>query len=220
LFQLEVGRLSGLFLISAMCFFTRSLCATVGVFHVFLLNRLFVYNGAWRWLRLFQNRVFKLSLEPTQHVRSGPELLNTMNITEDHPQEVWLDYVGLLRSNIYIYIYFFSNIISYIFILYVYIYMCVCVWATLKTCFSTGKLRHRNLRSPGFVTALKAFRAIRMEPLAAVEGEARCEDLRMWGPVWPDLAVKHFSLRTGKSPFLIGKSWYGQLFQWAFIDFL
>ena len=110
-----------------MCFFTRSLCATVGVFHVFLLNRLFVYNGAWRWLRLFQNRVFKLSLEPTQHVRSGPELLNTMNITEDHPQEVWLDYLGLLRSNIYIYIYFFflTSFPISLFFMCIYIYMCV-----------------------------------------------------------------------------------------------
>ena len=202
MFQLEVGRLSGLFLISAMCFFTRSLCATVGVFHVFLLNRLFVYNGAWRWLRLFQNRVFKLSLEPTQHVRSGPELLNTMNITEDHPQEVWLDYVGLLRSNIYIYIYIFLTSFP-ISILYVYIYVCVCLsdpqdmffdWKTPASKSTKPRLRHGS-----------------QDLSCHSDGASGCSG--RWGPMWRSEDVRPSLTRFSRETCQFA-NWKITIFNW------
>ena len=105
MFDLEVvlGRLTGAFLIwKCDVFFARLLCHTVGVSHVPVTTQ---------WclgvVETISSGVFKLSLVSTQQFGSGPELLNrmTMNITEDHPQEVWL--VCCIK--------YISDIISYIF---------------------------------------------------------------------------------------------------------
>ena len=60
----------------------------------------------------------------------------------------------------------------------IYIYVCVCLSDPQDMFFDwkTPASLNRH-RSPGFVMALKAIRAIRMEPLAAMEGEAQFDPI-------------------------------------------